>query len=585
MKKILLTMVLGMFGMLAQQANAQIVCFVTEPLAVRGNYGIGIPASGWGFDIDTILVTGQLVVARSAGGVAAGDSLGCDTVIANASAVAGKIAVLYRGACEFGVKALAAQNAGAIGVVVINNAAGTINLGGGGVGPQVTIPTVMISDSDGAALRPFIDDDSTVAVIGNKAGFFGNDIGMTLADLIRPMEWAIPAHQVVNAGDYTAILGAEVVNYGQNARTNVELNIQVEFDDMSGSTPSVVYNQTATAATLASGDTAVLTTTPFDPAQYGKGKYSIKYIVSGNGTEDFDADNDVTTEFHITDSIYSKGRLDTIPHPIATGGIRPAIASGVTWEMGNAFYTGPRGNHAVVTKAYWQAVANAAFSLANETFAFFVYAWDDLDGNFVPSVAEVNVIGEGFYTYTANDGYIVKEADILDINTGQVGVRLDSNAKYIFALAYTGSQEETFVGTDNQVLYQPTRIANQRSIEPFFVGSEWGVGFASGSIGNYRIDMITSTVDVQEVVSDLKMKMYPNPAHEEINVRLSSDGLIGNVNYEIRDISGRAVKRGVHQVDADGLIFKADLSGLDAGMYFMHVSSNRGSNTMKFIVK
>lgn len=585
MKKILLTMVLSMFGMLAQQANAQVVCFVTEPLTVRGNYTIGLPTSGWGFDIDTILVTGQLVVARSAGGVAAGDSLGCDTTLVNASAVAGKIAVLYRGACEFGVKALAAQRAGAIGVVIINNATEIINLGGGGVGPQVTIPIVMITNSDGAALRPFIDDDSTVAVIGNKAGFFGNDVGMTLADLVRPMEWAIPAHQVVNAGDYTAILGADVVNYGQNARTNVELNVQVEFDDLSGSAPSVVYNQTATAATLASGDTAFLTTPAFDPAQYGKGKYTIMYSTSGNGTEDFDADNDVSTEFHITDSLYSKGRLDTVPHPVATGGIRPALTSGITWEMGNAFYTGPRGNHAVVTKAHWQATAGTGLSLVNETFAFFVYAWDDMDGNFVPSALEVNVIGEGFYTYTANDAYIVKEAEILDINTGQVGVRLDSNAKYIFALAYTGNQELTYVGTDNQVLYGATRIANQRSIEPFFVGGAWGVGFTSGSIGNYRIDMITSTVDVKEVVSDLKMKMYPNPAQEEINVRLSSDGLMGNVNYEIRDISGRAVKRGVHQVDADGLIFKADLSGLDAGMYFMHVNSNRGSNTMKFIVK
>ncbi|MEZ4858077.1 MAG: PA domain-containing protein [Flavobacteriaceae bacterium] len=73
----------------------------------------------------------------------------CDPIL-NGADLNGKIAVLRRGSCEFGFKALAAQNEGAVAVVVVNNQPGDpIEMGGGAVGDQVTIPVVMISDVEG----------------------------------------------------------------------------------------------------------------------------------------------------------------------------------------------------------------------------------------------------------------------------------------------------------------------------------------------------------------------------------------------------------------------------------------------------
>ena len=67
---------------------------------------------------------------------------------------AGAIAVVDRGGCEFGFKALTAQNAGAIGVIVVNNAPGIpIVMGPGAVGGQVTIPAVHVSQADGATIK------------------------------------------------------------------------------------------------------------------------------------------------------------------------------------------------------------------------------------------------------------------------------------------------------------------------------------------------------------------------------------------------------------------------------------------------
>jgi hypothetical protein len=68
---------------------------------------------------------------------------------------AGKIALLDRGFCEFGVKVLNAENAGAKAVIVANGAGqeAGVPMGPGAVGDQVTIPSVMIGASNGQRLK------------------------------------------------------------------------------------------------------------------------------------------------------------------------------------------------------------------------------------------------------------------------------------------------------------------------------------------------------------------------------------------------------------------------------------------------
>lgn len=66
----------------------------------------------------------------------------------------GRIAFIDRGTCEFGLKALHAQQAGAHGVVMANNTTGTLIMGAGEVGRQVSIPVVMIGQADADVIRP-----------------------------------------------------------------------------------------------------------------------------------------------------------------------------------------------------------------------------------------------------------------------------------------------------------------------------------------------------------------------------------------------------------------------------------------------
>jgi len=76
--------------------------------------------------------------------------------------LSGKIAVIYRGNCDFVTKVKEAQTRGALAVLMINNAPGD-PISMGGTDNTITIPAVMISQSDGLRLTNAMST-STVSV-------------------------------------------------------------------------------------------------------------------------------------------------------------------------------------------------------------------------------------------------------------------------------------------------------------------------------------------------------------------------------------------------------------------------------------
>ncbi|MFC4355210.1 S8 family serine peptidase [Chryseomicrobium palamuruense] len=73
----------------------------------------------------------------------------------------GKYALVARGEINFTAKGLNAQSAGAAGVIVYNNAAGTINMASD---PRITIPYMSALQVDGLAMKKQLDDGNSVAV-------------------------------------------------------------------------------------------------------------------------------------------------------------------------------------------------------------------------------------------------------------------------------------------------------------------------------------------------------------------------------------------------------------------------------------
>jgi hypothetical protein len=82
-----------------------------------------------------------------------GGGPGCGALApTDALAVNGRIALIDRGVCTFVTKVKNAQNAGAIGVLIANTAAGAFGTMGG-ADPTITIPSLMVTFNDGNALK------------------------------------------------------------------------------------------------------------------------------------------------------------------------------------------------------------------------------------------------------------------------------------------------------------------------------------------------------------------------------------------------------------------------------------------------
>ena len=117
---------------------------ITSPAAISGNY-VTVLTTTFGGDLSAS-ITKELVLVED--GTAPSED-GCE-VINNSSALAGKIAVILRGTCNFSAKAKNAQDAGAVAVIVVNNQNTTpFNMAAGDNAVTVTIPTVMIGKKDG----------------------------------------------------------------------------------------------------------------------------------------------------------------------------------------------------------------------------------------------------------------------------------------------------------------------------------------------------------------------------------------------------------------------------------------------------
>ncbi|MEO8515406.1 MAG: T9SS-dependent M36 family metallopeptidase [Flavobacterium sp.] len=95
------------------------------------------------------------------------------TAATNAAALNGKIAVIRRGTCTFAIKVKAAQTAGAIGAIVVNNAAGGISMAGADA--TITIPAVSMTQADGEALITAMSSGTVSVSISSPEVFVNAD--------------------------------------------------------------------------------------------------------------------------------------------------------------------------------------------------------------------------------------------------------------------------------------------------------------------------------------------------------------------------------------------------------------------------
>jgi hypothetical protein len=565
MKKTLLTIALALTGFCA---NSQVIFSVEEPASIAGGYELTYaPNTDWG--VPDMLITANAVldtVTLAYDLTPTADSLMCD--VAAVGSLSGKIALLYRGDCEFGVKALNAQNAGAIAVIIINNISGSpVGMGGGAQGLNVTIPVVMVSDVTGALIKEkLMNGETVVAFIGNKENYYVNDIG-TASKYIRVAEnQAIPSVLAVNSTEFPVNLGLYVFNYGSAFQTGSIVTADITYNGTS------IYNQTSNSFDFVAGtpteDSVWVDFPAFSSAAFSAGEYAITYTLTPTITDDYPSDNVITTKFVLTDDMISLARLDANGLPTVDQGSKPNPQAGsfttcIHFRNANASRVGAQG-------VYFGVLKNAADGdVIGEEILVQGYQWNDQfvdlnDAGF--GFAALDEKGSGSYTFDAD------LQDTILYQAFDTPFLLEDNARYLFCA--TTSSTTIFMAYDTQTKYTQNTVLNAQPVGPIADAGAFNIGFEGDPVPAIGVkSYLAAEAGILET-NTVEANVYPNPAKDQVIVSIK--GYTGDAVMTVTDLAGKTVMNTTVSTDANGKV-KVNTAELNNGMYIINLQMADGT--------
>ncbi|QIK76235.1 M4 family metallopeptidase [Nocardioides piscis] len=142
-------------GVCSSHSPARPVVLINSPATIAKECEAG--AGTFGPQLDGTGISGDVALAVDNGapapdGTPSTSTSDACTALTNPAAIAGKVALVDRGACAFTIKVKNAQDAGAKAVLVADNVEAT-PAGMSGVDPAITIPSVRIRLSDGNLIK------------------------------------------------------------------------------------------------------------------------------------------------------------------------------------------------------------------------------------------------------------------------------------------------------------------------------------------------------------------------------------------------------------------------------------------------
>ena len=593
MKKILLCFSLISF---AYFTNAQVIVAGVSPSNIVGNYpnAWADPAGGWGtpnFLIPGVYIQDTLMLANdgSEGLNAQGNPVSaaaCNPLLNNLN---GKIAVIYRGdgttnptsgGCEFGVKALNAQNAGAVGVIIINREPGVINPGPGASGALVTIPVVMLSNTDGAILVNQMLSGDVVVFIGNKTLLFANDVRLSPGAALAPKQGFVPALLAQNATEFNFSVGARIYNDGNQVQGNVSLRATVT--NPSG---NIVYDNSVSGLNISSVDSADVyptgnfTLADFSLASYPTGTYTLTYTASLDSLDEYASDNSISYTFTISESIYSAAKIDTVTGlPSGKTFYRPS-ENNQTYSICSAI-NNPNASRLAVEGLYFAATKGIVVPedslMAGEEMNLTLYKWEDV-------FADLNDPSFGFGALTEMAQayfYFTDESQEGETVYGAFAspVVLEDNQRYLACVQTVNIN--LYMGHDNTNYTWNTDYYLQPICPNESDGTWFTNGFGADVPNAVGIKVMSSDgIGISEV-NTVNGSAYPNPTSDDLTISIEGEGV---ANVTVTDISGRIAATSVISLVNGKANF--NVSALEVGMYIFNVVLENGKTSQFNVVK
>ncbi|MFN5506600.1 MAG: PA domain-containing protein [Flavobacteriia bacterium] len=581
MKKLLLTI---SAVVLSATTYAQVIAAGISPQSIVANYTHtwADPGSGWGtpdFNIPGTFVqdTLKIVDDGSTGTNAQGNPIsaeGCNPLIND---LTGKIAVIFRNTCEFGVKALNAQNAGAVGVIIVNRNPGeVIAMGAGAQGANVTIPVVMLDLTDGLNLISTMANGPVVMFLGNKTGLFPNDGGISANAALLPRQGMIPSQLAQNGTEFNFDLGARVYNYGNQPQT---MSLNAKITNPSGAT---VYDNTVSNMAVAAGDSvdvdpsAANNLPNFSLASYPAGTYTLTYTVGLAVADDYVADNTLVSTFTVTDSMFSYAQADpTTGSPTGGNYYRPGTNNqtySACQVLDNA-----NASRLKATGIYFSATTAAASGvlLTGEEMALYLYKWEDPFTDLNDANLAFNTLTEvanGFYYYPDD----LQGQTVFGAYTTPVA--LEDNQRYLACVQtvnlnlYMGHENGTNL-TWNEAYYLQPMAPNESD------GTWYAAGFGSDIPSSVAIGVADNDVNVAELTT-VAGKAFPNPANDVVTVAIEGEG---TAQLTVTDVAGKVAMAASLNLAAGQ--DNVNIAGLTSGLYIFNVTLENGKTAQFNVVK
>ena len=565
MKKLSLFLAMTLTGAFA---FAQVIFQVQSPAPLMGNYALTWADPGgndWAtpdLNNPANAVTGDLQFVDAPGG----DTIACAPPLA--TNLTNKIAVLYRASCEFGAKALAAQNAGAMAVIIINNIAGPpVPMGGGASGLSVTIPVIMISDVDGALLRNDIIAGNVTGFIGSKVGLFADDLGSTRADVLMARRFSnlLPLSQ--NATEFSVATGAWVRNYGNQTQNNAELKVEISLAGVP------LFADSAAINGLAPNDSIYVSLASFSQAVYVAGYYTMTYTISTANPDGDPNDNVLTADFMLDNTIYSYGRRDeNNGELLSPAGYRPGTFS-TGYENCLAF-SDPNASRLQTNGMTFSVTASTGDDISNEFVETVAYEWNDVftdinDANFgFANLVEVDNVFHVFQSNNEQDSNIY-----IPFNSP---ITLVDNQRYLFC--FRTQSTVLFLGFDNQLDYTTTQNTYLQPSIPLFVDgtNAYLNGFGLENVPALSVTFAPAgSVGVDEVNKENDITPYPNPAANIINIPVGKFN--GLAQVDIYDVTGKLVTTENVNLSSTNVI-SVDVANIENGTYIFKMTFDDSSS-------
>jgi hypothetical protein len=554
-------------------AGAQVIVAGVSPQSIVANYAHtwADPAS-WGatpdFNIPGVFVedTIMLVEDGSTGLNAQGFPVsqeGCNPLTND---LTGKIAVIYRNTCNFSLKALNAQNAGAVGVIIINRDPEVVGMGAGTDAPSVTIPVVMLTNFDGATLVNEMANGPVVVFMGNKTG-------------LAPKAGHVHSLLAQNGTEFNFDLGARIYNPGSAAQATVSLNAKI-----TNPAGTIVYDNTVSGLSIVSGDStdvypgSASTLPNFSLSSYSAGTYTVTYTANLGGTDEYDGDNTVTYTFTVNDSVFSYAKRDVAANSLSASNFYRPGTNNQTYSVCTVI-NDPNASRVAATGVYFAATkATGTTPLDGEEMALYLYTWDDAftdlnDANFPANNAwTLTEVASGFYYYPGDlQGEVVYGAFTTPIV-------LADNQRYLACVQSVNL--DLYLGYDDQNYTWNTDYYLQPMFPNESDGDRFAVGFGSDlptALGVGLVDKNSIGLAETNVIEGVA---YPNPAVDEVTVSIEGEGV---ASVTITDVAGKvAMVNSINLVNGKSDV---NIAGLEAGIYVFNVVLENGKSAQFNVVK